>query len=87
MRVLAISALAPLWLALPLVPVQAGELRIAAWNPEHLDDSEGGGCIGCWEMAPFHGALHLSPTGLVTRRMRPLGHDEKNFARTADHAG
>lgn len=46
MRVLAITALAFLGLALPLLPVQAGELRVAAWNLEHLDDSEGGGCIG-----------------------------------------
>ena len=46
MRILAISAVALLGLALPLLPVQAGELRIAAWNLEHLDDSEGGGCIG-----------------------------------------
>lgn len=46
MRILAISVLALLGLAPPLLPVQAGELRIAAWNLEHLDDSEGGGCIG-----------------------------------------
>ena len=46
MRVLAITALAFLGPALPLLPVQAGELRVAAWNLEHLDDSEGGGCIG-----------------------------------------
>ena len=32
-------------LALPAVAGNAGELRIAAWNLEHLDDTDGKGCI------------------------------------------
>ena len=44
MRMVAYAALACLMLAAPAV--HAGDLRIAAWNLEHLDDTDGEGCLG-----------------------------------------
>ena len=46
MRVAGYSLL--IFLILPLAPPAglAGDLRIAAWNLEHLDDAKGEGCIG-----------------------------------------
>lgn len=46
MRLAACSWLALLMLALTTPAGHAGELRIAAWNLEHLDDADGGGCVG-----------------------------------------
>ena len=46
MRVAGYSLLALLVLVLAPQAGLAGELRIAAWNLEHLDDSDGEGCVG-----------------------------------------
>ena len=46
MRFAAYVLLAVLVQFLPPSDGLAGELRIAAWNLEHLDDGEGDGCIG-----------------------------------------
>ena len=46
MRVAGYSLLALLVLALAPPAGLAGELRIAAWNLEHLDDTRGEGCVG-----------------------------------------
>ena len=46
MRVAGYSLLALLVLALAPPAGLAGELRIAAWNLEHLDDADGEGCVG-----------------------------------------
>ena len=46
MRVAGYSFLALLVLVLAPPAGLAGELRIAAWNLEHLDDSDGEGCVG-----------------------------------------
>ena len=46
MRVAGYSLLALLVLVLAPPAGLAGELRIAAWNLEHLDDSDGEGCVG-----------------------------------------
>ena len=43
MRIVAIVVLA---LLVPVPFGHAAELRIAAWNLEHLDDTEGAGCVG-----------------------------------------
>ena len=43
--VAALLSLIFLSLAVPSAACLAGELRIAAWNLEHLDDSDGAGCI------------------------------------------
>ena len=43
--VAALLALIVLTLAVPLAACLAGELRIAAWNLEHVNDSDGAGCI------------------------------------------
>ena len=43
------SAYAVLVLQGPILTAAAGfaaDLRIAAWNPEHLDDTDGAGCVG-----------------------------------------
>ncbi len=49
---------------LVLVPAEsrAGELRLAAWNLEHLDDAEGEGCVGWTEAA--YAALARQVAGL-----------------------
>ena len=46
MRMPGYAVLAFLVLILAPAAGGAGELRIAAWNLEHLDDSEGHGCVG-----------------------------------------
>ena len=46
MRVAGCVLLAMLVQFLPPSAGLAGELRIAAWNLEHLDDGEGDGCVG-----------------------------------------
>ena len=46
MRVVGNSLLAQLVLLLASPIGLAGELRVAAWNLEHLDDSDGDGCVG-----------------------------------------
>ncbi len=46
MRVAGILLLAMLVQVMPTSAGLAGELRIAAWNLEHLDDGEGDGCVG-----------------------------------------
>ena len=46
MRVAGFSFLALLVLVLGSPTGVAGELRVAAWNLEHLDDSDGDGCVG-----------------------------------------
>ena len=46
MRVAGYSFLALLVLVLAPPAGLAGELRIAAWNLEHLDDRDGEGCVG-----------------------------------------
>ncbi len=46
MRVAGFSFLTLLVLLLGSPTGVAGELRIAAWNLEHLDDTEGAGCVG-----------------------------------------
>ena len=46
MRVAGFSLLALLVLLLAPQAGRAGELRVAAWNLEHLDDSDGDGCVG-----------------------------------------
>ena len=45
-RVTGYSLLALLILFLAPAPGLAGDLRIAGWNLEHLDDTEGAGCVG-----------------------------------------
>ena len=45
MRMLTVWTLAVLALGLAMQAGLAGELRIAAWNLEHLDDTEGQGCL------------------------------------------
>ena len=46
MRVAGYALLALLVLSLAPLAGHAGELRIAAWNLEHLDDIDGEGCVG-----------------------------------------
>ena len=46
MRVAGFSLLALLVLVLGSPTGVAGELRVAAWNLEHLDDCDGEGCVG-----------------------------------------
>ena len=46
MRVAGYAFLALSMLSLAPLAAHAGELRIAAWNLEHLDDSDGDGCVG-----------------------------------------
>ena len=46
MRVSGYAVLAILALVLAPAAGFAGELRIAAWNLEHLDDTDGAGCVG-----------------------------------------
>ena len=46
MRMLTVCTLAVLALGVAMQAGLAGELRIAAWNLEHLDDTEGHGCVG-----------------------------------------
>ncbi|MDE0095095.1 MAG: hypothetical protein OXS40_01750 [Gammaproteobacteria bacterium] len=40
------ALLIPVILALAAPAGFAGEIRIATWNLEHLDDTEGEGCVG-----------------------------------------
>ena len=45
LRCVPVSLLAAVWLACAS-PAGALELRVATWNLEHLDDTNGAGCVG-----------------------------------------
>lgn len=55
MRNVAYSILALLALCLAPLEGRAGELRVAVWNLEHLDDTDGEGCVG--RSGPDYAAL------------------------------
>ena len=65
MRVAGYSLLALLVLVLAPPAGLAGQLRIAAWNLEHLDDTDGEGCVG------RYGADYAA----LARRIEALGAD------------
>lgn len=64
-RLVAYSLLALLVPTLATPAGHAGELRIAAWNLEHLDDADGAGCVG----------RNSSDYSALTRQIEELEHE------------
>ena len=69
MRMAGYAFLALSMLALAPLAGYAGELRVAAWNLEHLDDSDGDGCVG----------RNSADYAALTRRIQELDADVVAF--------